>query len=278
MQPASQQSTPKTEPEPELRISTAPLADAELRELLSKREREPAAERVTQRRAAASAETLSSRERDVCEYRCAMRLLALLAIVLAPTAAFAEGEYGPMLGGALVATRAPDTELAGAQLELAMWRGHLGVAVESSYQRGLDTRVTTLGASARLLLFRDMTPSLLEPHEDVELGLEAHAIAERAWWNDDHVAREPISYGGGLVLRLRGGTDFSNILAESRLFVRALWSRHEPMDTIARGVMPPAEHGVLIVVGLGAVFGGGEPGYAKQFRPKPLDASILPVN
>src|SRR5262245_49964634 len=105
-----------------------------------------------------------------------MRLLALLAITLTPVTAVAEGEYGPMVGGAIVATRAPDTELAGAQLELAMWRGWLGVAVEGSHQAGLDARVTKLGASARLLLFRELTPSLLEPHEDVELGLELHGI------------------------------------------------------------------------------------------------------
>jgi len=182
-----------------------------------------------------------------------------------------------MLGGALIATRAPDTELAGAQLELAFWGGRIGLAVEGSYQSGFDAQVTKLGGSVRLLLYRELTPSLIEPQEDVELGIEAQGIVERAWWKDD-ATREPINYGGGLVIRLRGGTDFTNILAESRLFVRALWSRPEVMDSIARTATPPAQHDVLIVIGLGAVFGGGQPDYAKQFRPRPIDASILPVN
>lgn len=206
-----------------------------------------------------------------------MRILALLALALCPTIAHADGERGPTLGGALIATRAPDTELAGAQLELAFWRGPFGLAAEGSYQTGLDARVTALAGSARLLLYRELTPSLIDPNYDVELGIEAQGIVERAWWNDD-VAHPPLSYGGGLVIRLRGGTDFTNIVAESRLFVRALWSRDESMNAIARTTMPPAERGVLIVIGIGAVFGGGEPAYMTRFRPRPLDAAIVPVN
>jgi hypothetical protein len=204
-------------------------------------------------------------------------MLALLAIVLAPSVAHSEGEHGPMVGGALIATRAPDTELAGAQLELAMWRWRIGFALEGSHQAGIDTRVTKLGGSLRLLLHHEMTPSLLDPNEEVELGFELHGIVERAWWDDD-LAHPPISYGAGLVIRLRGGTDFSNILAESRVFVRALWPRRDPMDSLARTTMPPGRDGVLIVVGLGAVFGGGQPAYAKQFRRWPLDSTIVPVN
>lgn len=211
-----------------------------------------------------------------------MRQLALLAILLAlltPGDAYAEGERGPMVGGALIATRAPDTELAGAQLELAWWRGRVGLAFEGSHQAGLDSRLTKAGASLRLLVHHELTPSLLDPAEDVELGIELHGIVERAWWDDDAEAHPPTSYGAGLVIRLRGGTDFSNVLAESRLFVRALWSRNDAMDSLARSTtMPQAERGVLIVVGLGAVFGGGEPAYAKQFRRRQLDASIVPVN
>jgi hypothetical protein len=206
-----------------------------------------------------------------------MRLLALLAIVLAPGVAHSDGEHGPMVGGALIATRAPDTELAGAQLELALWRWRIGVAVEGSHQEGIDTRVTTLGGSLRLLLHHEMTPSLLDPNEEVELGFELHGIVERSWWDDDQ-AHPPTSYGTGLVLRLRGGTDFSNILAESRLFVRALWSTKGTMDQLARSTMPMAERGVLVVVGIGAVFGGGKPQYARQFRPHTLDSAIVPVD
>ena len=183
-----------------------------------------------------------------------------------------------MIGGALVATRGPATELGGAELEAAMWLGRIGVAAHGSHQAGANTRLTTLGGSLRLLVYRQLTPSLLDPREDVELGFEAHGIVERAWWDEEH-ARDPMSYGGGLVVRLRGGTDFSNILAESRLFIRVMWTRDAPMDTIARtSTEPETERNTSIVVGLGAVFGGGQPAYAKQFKPRPIDVSILPIN
>jgi hypothetical protein len=207
-----------------------------------------------------------------------MRHFALLALYVTPAIARADGEHGPMVGGALIATRAPDTELAGAQLELGFWGGRLGLAAESSYQAGFDTRVATLGGSARLLLYREMTPSLIDPADTVELGIELHAIAERAWWDDDARAGEPTSYGGAVVIRLRGDTDFSNVLAESRLFVRALWSRPEAMDSIARTTLPPAERGAYITIGIGASFGSGAPGYVRQFRSRPLDARIPSVN
>ena len=182
-----------------------------------------------------------------------------------------------MIGGAVIATRAPDTELAGAQLEAVMWRWRVGLALEGSHQAGLDTSVTTLGASVRLLLHHELTPSLLDPQEQVELGFELHGIVERAWWNDN-VGHEPISYGAGLVVRLRGDTDFTNIVAESRLFVRAMWSRHDAMDSLARTTMPQAERGALIVVGIGALFGGAQPAHARQFRRRELDSLILPGN
>ncbi|HEY5923486.1 MAG TPA: hypothetical protein VIV11_17520 [Kofleriaceae bacterium] len=207
-----------------------------------------------------------------------MKRLALLAIMMIPVVASAEGERGAMFGGAVIATRAPETEVAGVQLELALWRGRIGVAGEGSYQSGLDERVAKLGASLRLLLYHEMTPSLLDPYEDVELGFELHGIVERAWWSDD-AAGSPTSYGGGLVLRLRGDTDFTNILAESRLFVRALWSREPEMGSIARtSTTPPHEEGVVIVIGLGAVFGGGQPAYWRKFRPRTLDMTALPLN
>ena len=182
-----------------------------------------------------------------------------------------------MIGGALIATRAPDTELAGVQLELSWWRGPIGIAVETSHQAGLDTQLTKVGGSLRLLLHHELTPSLIEPNHDCELGLELQGIVERSWWDDDR-AHDPTSYGAGLVLRLRGDTDFPNILAESRLFVRALWSRRDDsMTSIARSTtMPPAERGVLIVIGLGATFGGAEPGYTRQFRPHTFDSAMLP--
>jgi hypothetical protein len=213
----------------------------------------------------------------ICHYQRAMRMLALLPVALFPTVAHADGERGPSIGGALIATRAPDTELAGVQLELAWWQGPLGIAVETSHQEGLDARLTKVGGSLRLLLHHELTPSLLEPNHDVELGIELHGIVERAWWDDDR-AHDPTSYGAGVVLRLRGDTDFTNIMAESRLFVRALWSRGDEMNSIARSTMAPAERGVLIVIGLGATFGAGDPGYARQFRPRLFDSSMLPSN
>jgi hypothetical protein len=207
-----------------------------------------------------------------------MRTVALLAIVLSPAVANAEGEYGPMFGGALIATRAQQAEVGGIGGELALWGGRFGIAVEASYQTGNNARVGTLGGSARLLLYRSLIPSLLDPREDVELGFELHAIAERAWWTEP-VDRGQTSYGGGVVVRLRGGTDFSNILAESRLFLRVLTGRADPMDAIARTSTPAeSEREFSVVIGLGAMFGGGDPDYARQFKPRPLDMTMLPVN
>src|SRR5688500_17916759 len=55
----------------------------------------------------------------------------ILLVLLTPSIASAEGEYGPMFGGSLVASHETDaTELGGAGLELGVWRGRLGVALE----------------------------------------------------------------------------------------------------------------------------------------------------
>jgi hypothetical protein len=208
-------------------------------------------------------------------------MLGLLGLLYAPSAR-AEGEYGPMFGGSLVATRGADqTEVAGAELEMAMWRGRFGIAVAASRQAGIDgtgPTVTAVDASVRVLLLRHLMPSLLEPR-DVELGIEVQGIVERAWW--DHVEREhaPVSYGLGFAVRLRGGSDdFSNLIAESRLFVRAMASQGNGADTLARDTMVPGDTGreLTIVVGLGALFGGGERGYVERFRPRPLDTTLLP--
>lgn len=206
--------------------------------------------------------------------------LAVFAVVLSAAAAYADGEHGPMFGGAIIATRAADREIAGAQLELTFWRDRLGAAVEGSLQGGLDdagARVTTLGGSVRVLLHEQLMPSLLEPREQVEFGIEAHGVVELAW-QDEQGGRDRTRYGGGLALRLRGGTDFANVLAESRLFVRVLSSRATRMETIARSTIPESERELGIVIGLGAVFGSGEPEYMKRFRPRLLDGTIVPVN
>ena len=78
-------------------------------------------------------------------------------------------------------------------------------------------RAAVLGASVRLLAFDTLVESLLEPR-NVELGVELHGIVER-WINDDDSSTR---YGVGVALRLRGGSDYdmSNLIAESRFFVR----------------------------------------------------------
>lgn len=208
-------------------------------------------------------------------------MLGLLVVLHAP-GANAEGEYGPMFGGSLVATRgAEDTEIAGVELELAVWRGRVGLAIAASRQAGIEgdgPRVTAVDASVRVLALRRLIPSLLEPR-DVELGLEVQGIVERAWWDGVERDHAPTSYGLGFAVRLRGGSDddSSNLLAESRLFIRALASRDDGVDAVARDGMLGGDSGreLSIVVGLGAVFGGGEPGYVAQFRPRPLDTTLL---
>lgn len=202
-----------------------------------------------------------------------MRLVGVLAVLsLGTGVAHADGEYGPMFGGALIATHAPyETDVGGVQMDVALWRGRLGLAVEASHQadlEGIGPSVTKVGGSLRLLLYRQMTPALLTPNEDVEAGIELHAlIVEHAWWWDDGREREPWSYGTGLALRLRGGTDFANILAESRVFLRVLATpamREEA--SFARMVAPGSDRDLSIVIGLGAVFGGGNPPYARRFK------------
>ena len=207
----------------------------------------------------------------------------LLVLAASTASARAEGEYGPMFGGSLVAIHEPQAlELGGAGLELAMWHGRFGFALEGSHLReiaGADTWVTTFGASARVLVVQHLVPSLLEPR-DVELGVELHGIVERAWWEGVAEPRQPLRYGLGVAIRLRGGSDdLSNLLAESRLFVRVMASRssNDELD-LATGIMAPRPDGreLGVVVGLGATFGGGQPAYVQRFRPRPLDTMLEP--
>lgn len=206
-----------------------------------------------------------------------MRFAAQLVVLLLMTGvAGADGEQTPQFGGGVIGTRDAEAEIVGANLELAVWWGRFGLAVEGSRQWSIDPedpRVTTLGASARVLLFRQLMPSLLEPR-DVELGIELQGIVERSWW--ENVDREPVAYGAGLAVRLRGGSDdFSNLIAESRLFVRVMAARRTQAETIARDTMAdPEDRGLSVVIGLGALFGGGEPKYVERFRPRPLDTQL----
>ena len=204
---------------------------------------------------------------------------ALVALGITSSVAFAEGEYGPMVGGSVIGTTG-EQEVAGVALELAFWHGRFGVAVEGSRQWGAEgnggPRVAALGASARLLVYRQLVPSLFEPR-DVELGFELQGIVERAWW--ESVAREPdpVSYGVGVAVRLRGGSDddSSNLLAESRLFVRVMGSRESRTEIAARDAMGVSNARELtVIVGLGALWGGGQPSYVERFRPRPFDTTV----
>src|SRR5262245_33458540 len=129
------------------------------------------------------------------------------------------------------------------------------------------SRRSRASASARVLLCHQLMPSLRDARETVEAGIELQGILERVWRDGDAAT----AYGLGLALRLRGGTDFSNVLAESRLFIRVLATpAHTPAAIARTNTMPETTREMAIVVGLGAMFGGGEPDYARRFRPRPL--------
>jgi len=207
--------------------------------------------------------------------------LAVVVVVLATAASplvHAGGERSPMVGGAVIASQTTDeAEVAGLSLEVALWWNRIGLALEGSRQWDVATvdgpRVTTLAASARLLAYDHLIPSLLEP-SDVELGLELHGIVQREWWDDVPSAPQPLSYGAGIAVRLRGGSDdyFSRLLlAESRLFVRVLKTRApESMDVIAKGsgTVGYPERDLTVIIGLGVLFGGGDPAYCERFRSR----------
>ncbi len=192
--------------------------------------------------------------------------------------AAAEGERTPMFGGALTYTDAPDrkAELVGGSVELAWWAGRFGLAVEAAARRAIEddqARNLAVAGSARVLVADWLWPSLFEPR-DVELGVELQAIAERTWWSRDDNSD---ALGVGLAIRMRGGSDweFSQLLAESRLFVRVMKSRDEAADVIARAAGtttdPPERRGITVIVGLGAAFGAGKPRYLERFRLKVFD-------
>lgn len=199
----------------------------------------------------------------------------MLTLALAPGVAAADGERSPMVGGAAVGAVANENALAGAQLEVASWHWCLGLAAEGSMLWSTDEHArhaAVLGVSARMLLFEGLVESWIEPR-DVELGNELHAIVERAWWIETDPATAPLRYGVGVAVRVRGGGEYdtSNLLAESRLFVRIMKWPAAGDTAIARAVTPPmtTSHGLddlLFMVGIGASFGSGEPAYVQRFR------------
>jgi hypothetical protein len=202
--------------------------------------------------------------------------VALLASMTG--AAAAEGERSPMIGGALTYTDAPDRNLGlvGGELEMAWWPGRFGLAVEAAMRRGVDdaeARNLSVAGSARVLVADWMWPSLLEPR-DVEMGIELHAIAERTWWSRDDSSD---AFGFGAAIRMRGGSDwmFSNLVAESRLFVRVMKARGGASGVLARTVGPVSPEddrgGTTVLIGLGAAFGVGKARYLERFRMKDVD-------
>jgi len=205
------------------------------------------------------------------------RLACAFVLLVTSHAASADGERSPMVGGSIVATRDVDAGgFAGAGIEVAQWWGHIGLGIEGTRQWALDSmgpRVTTLAGTARVLLFTGMVPSLLEP-SDCELGIELQGIVQRAWWANVAPAPSEIEYGGGIALRLRGGSDdaFTPLLiAESRVFVRVLRERSQPMDVIAKGdatIGGARDDGTIVLIGLGALFGGGDPKYVQRFKSR----------
>jgi hypothetical protein len=220
---------------------------------------------------------------------------AAVAAVFAVTTPFAsdavaEGERMPMLGGAVTASHDPDADLGGVHLEAAWWLWRVGVAAEGSRQWGLvadGSRSWVFGASARLLVFDTMLPSLVEGDRDVELGVELHGVVERMYNNYDERGESPVRYGAGLAIRLRGGGEdnFSNLLAESRVFVRVFAARGEPRAAgmvgmpddgggvilTREGATVAGERDVTILVGLGASWGTGTRKYLERFRQRPIE-------
>ena len=214
-----------------------------------------------------------------------MRACLALAVVLASSTAFADGERTPLLGVTVVggdASLGPaqDQPLAGVGMDLAVWHGRFGLGGEASERWALDAngaRATIVGASARLRIYDCLTPSLLDPR-DVELGVELQAIVERAWWSAP-TQLDPTAYGVGIAVRLRGGGDADNSLelAESRLFLRVMTSKWGTLDGIARTTDPvaPAGRAYTVLLGIGASFGAGSPSYVHQFRLHPFQPTML---
>jgi hypothetical protein len=219
--------------------------------------------------------------------------LALGALILTAVAtdAAADGERSPVLGGFIVGGQGPDpdAELAGLQLDVAWWRGRLGLALEGAahWTLGGDAMpAKVVGASARIRLFEQLLPALLEPR-DVELGVELHGIVQRTWSGGDDSARDPVGYGLGLAVRLRGDSDdFPSLFTESRLFVRVISSQRTQPGLPAQPADPgpifltmsPSDstttRELTILIGIGAAFGVGEPRYLDRFRTAPVAVPV----
>jgi hypothetical protein len=195
-----------------------------------------------------------------------------LVLFLACFDAAADGERGPMFGGALVwepSTENPEGAV-GLQLEAAGWFGPLGIAVEGSGRTWIEggPRSLVLGGSLRLRVLEMLVPSLLEA-SDVELGLELHGIVERAWLERSDARVGSTRQGVGVALRLRGSSDEpSRLITESRFFVRVLTAGSTSLDEVAmRTTAPPdGPREWIVLFGVGAAFGAGDADYLERFR------------
>jgi hypothetical protein len=191
------------------------------------------------------------------------------ALALAPAHAAAEGETTPMIGGAVIGGSDNAIGLVGAELETSWWFWRLGLSGRGSLLWTTDhsgQHVGVVGVSARLLVFDTLVQSIVEPR-DIELGVELHAIIERAWWSEQSAATR---YGFGVAVRLRGDSEYDlSLLAESRMFLRVMAAGREEDMWIARTASPPRDRDgsdVMIIVGVGAAFGRGDAQYLERFR------------
>jgi hypothetical protein len=198
--------------------------------------------------------------------------------------ASADGEKTPMIGGAFLGGESAHSATGeiGVELEAAWWLGRVGFALEGSVRETAGGAGKVVGASARVRILEGLLPSLLEPR-DVELGLELQAIAERSWWDDSDQTFDPVSYGLGIALRLRGGGDeeSSNLLAESRFFIRVMSpaSSTRVGNVLARMTGPieiqQSQPEAVVLVGIGASWGSGERSYVRRFQTRPFEWDYL---
>lgn len=188
--------------------------------------------------------------------------------------AAADGERSPMFGVALTAAQANRIDaplMAGAALEGAWWYGRFGFGVEAGMRWDIDRpddRETTLGGSVRVRVADWLMHSLFE-RRDVELGIELHAIVEQTWWSGPQPDVDPMSYGGGVAIRLRGTSDYdmSALIAESRFFVRVMTSPRTASAIVDRASSVGDDtRAFTVVLGIGGSFGAGDPEYLAKFR------------
>jgi len=205
--------------------------------------------------------------------------LAFTTFIAIPHAA-ADGETSPLLGGSVIGTASTNSpaSAAGIQIEAAVWAHWFGIAAEVSantWSGEVDdaSKTVVVGGSVRFRVLQYTISSLLEP-SDVELGVELQGILEKTVWTTDSMpTHEPYHRGLGLAIRLRGSTDDESLIAESRLFIRVLSWKQDDAPFAARTTQPPSadDQDYMVLVGIGAAFGGGERSYLRKFRRRAFE-------